>query len=586
MTEIIVIVAVAKDNTIGKDNDIPWRISEDFQHFKEKTTGHPCIMGDKTYESLPDNAKPLPGRENIILTFDKDYKPEGTTVFHDFYEALEYCKDKGKKKVFITGGATIYRLGMEVADTFEITKIDKEYNGDVFYPKVDWDEWKLEKTEEHEGIDKNTDEKVKFSFNTYKRIKKTPLAKHDLIVNSIVQNEKKRQQNELNMIPSENYSSQAVLQAAGSVLMNKYAEGYPKKRYYQGNKHVDSIETIAIERAKKLFNAEHANVQPNSGSPANMAVYFALLQRNDNVLGMNLSHGGHLTHGSPVNFSGKYYNFIEYGVDKETGMLDMDKIRKLAEKENPKLILSGFTAYPRKIDFEEFHDIAKSVGAVSMADISHIAGLIAGNSHPTPFPFTDVVTTTTHKTLRGPRSAIILCKKKFAKKIDKAVFPGLQGGPHEHTIAAKAVCFAEAMEPEFKTYAKQITKNAKALADKLMSEGINLVSGGTDTHLILIDLIKTKSVGKKGMGKKAAVALENAGIITNCNTIPFDPSTPFKPSGVRLGTPILTTRGMKETEMETVGKYMADVINNLDNTDMHRKIKKKVYDLCQQFPYY
>jgi glycine hydroxymethyltransferase len=388
------------------------------------------------------------------------------------------------------------------------------------------------------------------------------------------------------MIPSENYCSKAVLEASGSILMNKYAEGYPKKRYYQGNRFIDDIEILAIERAKKLFNAEHVNVQPNSGSPANMAVYFALLERGDKILGMNLSHGGHLTHGSKVNFSGKYYNFVEYGVEQETETLDMEKIRKLAETEKPKLILSGYTAYPRTIDFKKFHEIAESVGAISMADISHIAGLIAGEVHPSPFPFTDVVTTTTHKTLRGPRSAIILCKEKFAQAIDKAVFPGLQGGPHEHTIAAKAVCFKEAMDPQFKRYARQIIINAKALAEKLMSENIKLVSNGTDNHLILIDLINTKSVAKPGLGKEAATALEEAGIITNANTIPFDPSTPFKPSGIRLGTPILTTRGMKETEMRTVGKYIADVINNLSNTSIRARIREEVKALCTSFPFY
>jgi len=408
----------------------------------------------------------------------------------------------------------------------------------------------------------------------------------DKEVQDAIQNELNRQRYEFNMIPSENYSSKAVLEASGSVMMNKYAEGYPKKRYYQGNQFVDDVEILAIERAKKLFNAEHVNVQPNSGSPANMAIYFALLERGDKILGMNLSHGGHLTHGSPVNFSGKYYNFVEYGVEKETETLDMDKIRRLAEAENPKIILSGYTAYPRLINFQEFHDIAESVGAISMADISHIAGLVVGNAHPSPLPFTDVVTTTTHKTLRGPRSAIILCKEKYAQAIDKAVFPGLQGGPHEHTIAGKAVAFKEAMQPEFETYAKQIVKNAKALAEKLMSEGIKLVSNGTDNHLLLIDLINTKSVAKEGMGKDAAVALEQAGIITNANTIPFDPSTPFKPSGIRLGTPILTTRGMKESEMETVGKFMADVINNLSDSSIRPKIKEQVKDMCYKFPFY
>jgi len=429
--------------------------------------------------------------------------------------------------------------------------------------------------------------------------------KSDPEVFQIAENELTRQKNELNMIPSENYCSKAVLAACGSVLNNKYSEGYPKKRYYQGNKFIDDAEILAIERAKKLFNAEHVNVQPNSGSPANMAVYFALLNLKDKILGMNLSHGGHLTHGSPVNFSGKYYNFIDYGVEKETETIDMDKVRKLAEKEKPKLIISGYTAYPRTIDFKEFHDIAESVGAYSMADISHIAGLIVGDAHPSPFPFTDVVTTTTHKTLRGPRSAIILSRKedrlaniegldekkaKRAKdlggKIDRAVFPGLQGGPHEHTIAAKAVAFQEAMQPDFKDYAHQIVKNAKVLADTLMENGIKLVSNGTDNHLILIDLIKTKSVGKEGLGKEGALALENAGIVTNKNTIPFDPSTPFKPSGIRIGTPTLTTRGMKESEMKQVGEWMAKILNNLENEELQKKIREEIKELCSQFVFY
>jgi len=403
---------------------------------------------------------------------------------------------------------------------------------------------------------------------------------------SLIKKEEERQETTLCMIPSENYCSKAVKEATASVLMNKYAEGYPKKRYYQGNVFIDDVELITIEKAKKLFNAEHANVQSLSGSPANMAVYFALLNLNDKVLAMNLSHGGHLTHGSKVNFSGKLYNFIEYEVEKETEVIDMDKIRKIAELEKPKLILSGFTAYPRKIDFKEFDDIAKSVNAISMADISHIAGLIVSEAHPSPLPFTDVITTTTHKTLRGPRGAIILCKEKFAKDIDKAVFPGLQGGPHENIIAAKAVCFEEALKPEFKDYGKQIVKNAKALAETLMSENIKLVSNVTDTHLILIDLIRTKSIGKEGFGKDVAVALEEAGIVTNANSIPFDTSTPFKPSGVRLGTSALTTRGMKENEMLEIGKYIADIINNLSDLELRQKIRNKVLNLCQNFPIY
>ena len=397
-----------------------------------------------------------------------------------------------------------------------------------------------------------------------------------------LEKELQRQKDVLNMIPSENYVSKAVLEATGTVPINKYSEGYPKKRYYQGNEFVDNIELIAIERAKKLFGAEHANVQPYSGSPANQAVFLAFLQPGDKFLGLDLSCGGHLTHGSPVNFSGKIYNAIQYGVDKETELLDMDSIRKLAQQEKPKLIISGLTAYPRQIDFKAFQDIAEEVGAIHLADISHIAGLIVAGVHPSPFPFTDVVMTTTHKTLRGPRGAILLCKEKYAKQIDKAVFPGLQGGPHDNVTAAKAVAFKEAMTDEFKEYAKQIIKNAKALAETLMQQGIKLVTNGTDNHLLLIDL---RPIGI-GLGRPAAVALEEAGICTNCNTIPYDPSTPFKPSGIRLGTPILTTRGMKESEMQQIGEWISKIIKDQTNSELKQKIMAEVKQLCEQFPVY
>jgi len=414
-------------------------------------------------------------------------------------------------------------------------------------------------------------------------MEKKNLKESDREVFEIVEHELQRQREELNMIPSENYCSPAVLEACGSVLNNKYAEGYAKKRYYQGNRFIDDAEILAIERAKKLFNAEHVNVQPNSGSPANMAVFFALLEPGDKVLGMDLTHGGHLTHGSKVNFSGKLYNFVHYGVE-ENGFINMEKVREIAEREKPKLIICGATAYPRKIDFEKFAEISKSVGAVSVADISHIAGLIAGGAHESPFPHIDIVTTTTHKTLRGPRSAIIMCKQQFASAIDKAVFPGIQGGPHEHIIAAKAVCFGEALKPEFKTYSEQIVKNSKALANSLIENKISLVSGGTDNHLILIDLEKT--LGNLGLGKEIAVALEEAGIIVNANTIPFEKSTPFKPSGIRLGVPILTTRGMKEEEMKIIGKWIADIIKNPQDNLLKGSIKNKVRVLCENFKFY
>jgi glycine hydroxymethyltransferase len=404
----------------------------------------------------------------------------------------------------------------------------------------------------------------------------------DKEVFQIAQNELDRQRNVLNMIPSENYVSKAVLEATGSVLANKYAEGYPFKRYYQGMANVDAVEALAIERAKKLFGAEHANVQPYSGSPANMAIFFAVLKPGDKFLGMKLDQGGHLTHGSPVNFSGKLYNPIAYSVDKDTGRLNMDEVRALARKENPKMIISGFTAYPRTIDFKAFAKISEEVDAVGMSDISHIAGLVVGGAHPSPLPEMDIVMSTTHKTLRGPRGAVILSKEKFAKDIDKTVFPGMQGGPHENAIAAKAVAFAEAMKPEFTEYAHQIVKNAKALAGSLMKNGIKLVSGGTDNHLILIDLTPFGI----SLGKSVAAALEDAGICANMNTIPYDPGTPMKPSGIRLGTPILTTRGMKEPEMELVGKLISEAIHNYNDAGAIQKVRRSTRELCEKFPFY
>jgi len=402
----------------------------------------------------------------------------------------------------------------------------------------------------------------------------------DSVVFELMEREGKRQEELLNMIPSENYASKNVREACASVLMNKYAEGYPFKRYYQGNHYIDEIESIAIERAKKLFGAEHVNVQPYSGSPANFAVFLAFLKPGDTFLGLDLGSGGHLTHGSPVNFSGINYNCVSYGVDKETGLINMDVVREIALKVKPKLIISGLTAYPREIDFKAFQVIAEEIGAIHLADISHIAGLIAAGIHPSPFPFTDVVTTTTHKTLRGPRGAMIMCKEKYAKQIDKAVFPGAQGGPHENVIAAKAICFLEAMSRDYKYYAQQIIKNARVLADVLISGGIKLATSGTENHLILIDLT---DLGP-GKGKEIAVALEEAGIVCNANTIPYDPSTPFKPSGLRLGTPMITSRGMRESEMKVIGKWIAEVIKNPGDMNLKLSILREVKELCSKFP--
>lgn len=396
-----------------------------------------------------------------------------------------------------------------------------------------------------------------------------------------IKGELRRQRECLEMIPSENFTSKAVLEALGSVMTNKYSEGYPGKRYYGGNQFIDIAENLAIERAKKLFGAEHVNVQCYSGSPGNIEIYFALLNFGDTVMGMYLTHGGHLTHGHPVNFSGKAYRFVQYGVDKETEYINYDEVREIALREKPKLIVSGFTAYPREVDFKKFAKIAEEVGAISMADISHIAGLIIAGVHQSPFPETDVVMTTTHKTLRGPRGAIIMCKQKFAQQIDKAVFPGMQGGPHDNNTAAKAVCFGEALKPEFKEYGKQIVKNAKALAQGLIKNGFRLVSGGTDNHLVLVDL-----TNKNVTGKQAESALDKANITVNKNTIPYDTRSPFDPSGIRLGTPALTTRGMKESEMKYIGDLINEAISNIDNEDALKKVKMKVIELTKKFPLY
>ncbi|MDR7869861.1 MAG: serine hydroxymethyltransferase [Tissierellaceae bacterium] len=404
------------------------------------------------------------------------------------------------------------------------------------------------------------------------------IAKNDPAMMEIIQKEIDRQQNHIELIASENFVSEQVMEAMGSQLTNKYAEGYPGKRYYGGCEVVDLAEQLAIDRLKKIFNAEHANVQPHSGANANLGVYFAILKPGDKVLGMNLSQGGHLTHGSPVNISGTYYNFVEYGVDKETETIDYDKVREIAVKEEPKLIVAGASAYPREIDFKKFKEIADEVGAYLMVDMAHIAGLVAADLHPSPVPYADFVTTTTHKTLRGPRGGAILCKAEYAKIIDKAIFPGIQGGPLMHIIAAKAVSFKEALTDEFKEYQKQIILNASVLADELINNGFRLVSGGTDNHLILIDLR-----GKGLTGKKAEALLDEIGVATNKNTIPFDPESPFTTSGIRIGTPAVTTRGMKEEEM----KEIAEIITlALDENNDRESIKDKVSKLCDRFPLY
>jgi glycine hydroxymethyltransferase len=371
------------------------------------------------------------------------------------------------------------------------------------------------------------------------------------------------------------------MEATGGVFTNKYSEGYPGKRYYGGNEFVDRAETLAIERAKRIFGAQHANVQPHAGSQANMAAYFALLQPGDKVMGLNLSSGGHLTHGSPVNFSGKVYRIVAYNVDAKTHLLDFDAMEKQAKEEKPRLIVAGFTAYPRQVDFKRFREVADSCGALLMVDMAHIAGLIAGGAHPQPFPYADVVTSTTHKTLRGPRGAIILCKEEYHVPIDKAVFPGMQGGPLDHAIAAKAVCFHEAMQPGFSEYAHQIVKNARAMAEELMAQGMALVSGGTDTHLLLVDLRNMNITGKE-----AQLSLDEAGITCNKNTIPYDTQPPFVTSGIRLGTPALTTRGMKEGEMREIARMIRRVCGAPNDAELKKKVRQEVLGMTSKFPLY
>jgi glycine hydroxymethyltransferase len=396
---------------------------------------------------------------------------------------------------------------------------------------------------------------------------------------AVIEREQRRQKEGLELIASENYVSRAVLEAVGSVLTNKYAEGYPGKRYYNGCEFVDQAESLAIERAKKLFGAQHANVQPHSGSQANLGAYVALIQPGDTVLAMSLAQGGHLTHGAPVNLSGQLYHFVGYGVTKETETLDYEEILELAQKHRPKLIVAGATAYPRVIDFAKLREIANVVGAKLMVDIAHIAGLVATKVHPSPVPVADVVTTTTHKTLRGPRGGLILCTEEYAKAIDKAIFPGTQGGPLEHVIAGKAIALKEALQPSFVEYQKQIVANARALGEQLQARGIRLVSGGTDNHLLLVDL------SKQGVtGKDAANKLHEVGITCNKNLIPFDPRPATVTSGIRLGTPALTTRGMKENDMRQVADWIADVVSHVDDIALHQRVHEVVTRFASQFP--
>ncbi len=414
-------------------------------------------------------------------------------------------------------------------------------------------------------------------------LRNAPLAEVDPLVSRAIDDEVRRQAEGLELIASENFVSEAVLEAMGSVFTNKYAEGYPKKRYYGGCEFSDVVEQAAIDRAKEIFGAEHANVQPHSGAQANMSVYLAAISYGDQILGMNLSHGGHLTHGHPLNFSGLSYKVADYGVSRETEQIDYDELQRTAEEHKPKMIVCGASAYPRIIDFERIGQIAKSVGARVMADIAHIAGPVAAGLHPSPVPHADYVTTTTHKTLRGPRGGLILCREEHAKEIDRRVFPGVQGGPLVHIIAAKAVAFGEALREDFKEYQRRVLQNAKALAAELAASGFRLVSGGTDNHLVLVDVF----MGGKGItGKVAEKALEAASITVNKNTIPFDTNSPFTASGIRLGTPALTTRGMGEEEMRQIARLIASVLHEPESEDVRRTVTQSVHELAARFPLY
>jgi glycine hydroxymethyltransferase len=408
-----------------------------------------------------------------------------------------------------------------------------------------------------------------------------PLYESDPQIAAAIDNETRRQHEGLELIASENFVSEAVLEAAGSVFTNKYAEGYPGKRYYGGCEFADVVENLARDRAKQLFGAEHANVQPHAGSQANMEAYAAVLQPGETILGLNLAHGGHLTHGHHLNFSGKTYKIVPYGVTKETETIDYDTLEKLAEEHRPKMIIGGGSAYPRIIDFARMRQIADKVGALFLVDMAHFAGLVAGGVHPSPVPHAHIVTSTTHKTLRGPRAGMILSKAEFAAAIDKVVFPGMQGGPLMHIIAAKAICFQEAMQPEFRDYAKQVVANAKVLAETLAGEGFRIISGGTDTHLMLVDVFSNGM-----LGSEAEKALGEAGITVNKNAIPFDVNPPLKPSGIRIGSPALTTRGMKETEMRQVGRWIADALLHRADASVLTRIRKEVLSLCEAFPLY
>jgi glycine hydroxymethyltransferase len=593
-TPITLIAALTTDKVIGNRGTLPWNIPDDLKLFKRHTDGAVVIMGRTTFESIRSAlGHPLPNRINIVVS--STLKPEqGITVCPSLTEAIQ-LGTRTNKEVYVIGGAQLYATALPFADRLILSWIHASYSGDTFFPDVPFNEWNVEEVTEYPAFTntiyrrradnsrarESLTRPMMSSTNHQASVNYPSLFAQDPLVARAIESEEERQRTTIALIPSENCVSRAVREAVGTALMNKYSEGYPGKRYYQGNEHIDTIENAAIERAKQLFGAEHANVQPYSGSPANQAVYLAFLKPGETVLGLDLACGGHLTHGSPVNFSGKTYRVVTYTVDKETHRIDMDAVRVIALREKPRLIISGLTAYPRTIDFERFGAIAKEVGAIHLADISHISGLVATGLHPSPVPHADVVMTTTHKTLRGPRGAILLCKREHAQAIDKAVFPGLQGGPHDNVTAGKAVALAEALRPEFLTYTQAVLANAQAMARTLLQRGVPLVTGGTDNHLLLLDLT-SRGIGR---GKEFAVALETAGLVANANSIPYDPSTPFKPSGLRIGSPYFTSRGMGVAEAELIAGWIADVIENPADKTRLSDIRASVAALCEQFPH-
>jgi len=607
---IIIIVGMTKSGLIGKDNALPWRIPEDLQNFKRLTSGNTIVMGRKTYESI---GKPLPNRNNIVISRTMPVQ-DGITVCRTINEGLEKAKEFGKD-IFIIGGATIYEQTLSIADKMYISYIKNDYHGDTYFPKFNKEDWVMESRKDY----------PEFEFIVYRRkcfclndlTKMNNLTETDPEVSAIIKKEEDKQQHKLSMIPSENFFSKSVREAVGSVLMHKYSEGNIGKGYYEGNQFIDEMESLAIERAKKVFKLPgdwSVNVQALAGSNANLAVYLALLNIGDTIMGMYLPDGGHLSHGwsyepkksqdpnkliylggsRKVNITSKIFRTVQYKTSPLTQQFDYDQVEQIATLHKPKLIITGGTAYPREIDYQRMKQIADKVGAFYMADIAHEAGLIAAGVNKSPVGIADVITLTTHKTLRSARGALILAHQDLIKKIDRSILPGLQGGPFNHSIAGICVGLGEALKPEFCNYAEQVVKNAQFLCSALVKYGFQIVSGGTDKHLVLINLNN-----KHLLGKKFARALDYAGIIANMNTMPQEMRSPANPSALRLGTPWVTTRGMKEPEMGLIAGWINQVIEicsvwkdlefaefegSVRNSEEIAKIADEVKELCLKFP--